>query len=46
MRRIFILLLFAIVGLTGTTSAAVAAPTPFPPGGQVTTRGGVAWLLL
>jgi len=41
-RRIFILLLFAIVGLTGTTSAAVAAPTPFPPGGQVTTQG--EWL--
>jgi hypothetical protein len=38
-RRIFIVLLFALVGLTGTTSAAVAAPTPLPPGGQVTTQG-------
>ena len=38
-RRVFIVLLFALLGLTGTTSGAVAAPTPFPPGGQVTTAG-------
>jgi hypothetical protein len=43
-RRIFIVLLFALMGVTGTASAAVAAATPFPPGGQATTEG--QWISL
>jgi hypothetical protein len=38
-RRIVIVLLFMLMGVTGTASAAVAAATEFPPGGQVTTQG-------
>ena len=43
-RRIVIVLLFTLMGVTGTASAAVAAVTPFPPGGQVTTQG--QWISL
>ena len=38
MRRIFIVLLFALVGLTGTTSAEWPPRCSVPPGGQVATQ--------